>query len=115
MAFLSCDKENINKESGQYAITFNYMGTQHVELLVYVDDQLSGSFFPVPNVVPSATTECRDLKDPDKLTNVYVIKDVAKGEHKIEIKNRNGQMVTTLQFEMIDRECVFQSFDLLAN
>lgn len=115
ISLLSCDKENINKENGQYAITFNYVGTQHLELLVYVDGQLSGSFFPAPNVVPSSTTECRDLKDPDKLTNVYVIKDVTKGEHTIELRSKSDELITTLQFEMLDRECVFQSFSLVKN
>ncbi|MGE6219076.1 hypothetical protein ACQKCH_04560 [Nubsella zeaxanthinifaciens] len=115
ISLLSCDKANINKENGQYAITFNYVGTQHLELLVYVDGQLSGSFFPAPNVVPSSTTECRDLKDPDKLTNVYVIKDVTKGEHTIELRSKSDELITTLQFEMLDRECVFQSFNLVKN
>jgi len=111
----SCDKENINKEHGQYAITFNYAGSQHLELLVYVDGELSGSFFPVPNVIPSSTTECSDLKNPEALTNVYVVKNIAKGEHKIELKTKDNDLITTMEFEMLDKECVFQNFNLSEN
>jgi hypothetical protein len=111
----SCDKENINKEYGQYAISFNYTGSQLLELLVYVDGELSGSFFPIPNVIPSSTSECSDLKNPETLTNVYVIKNVTKGEHKVVLKTKAQNLITKMEFEMVDKECVFQNFNLLEN
>lgn len=115
LSFLSCDKGNINKEFGQYAVAVTYSGNEFLQLHFVIDGEECGMFTPEPKVNPTYVKDCRDLKAPDNLTNVFVLKKIPAGGHVIEIKNSNGILLKTLAFEMINKECVFQDVNLASN
>lgn len=107
--FLGCDKENINKEFGQYAVAISYTGNDFLQLRFVIDGKECGQFVPVPNVNPSYVEDCSVLSKPSNLTNVFVLKKIPVGKHELQIKTESGALVEKLQFEMINKECVFQN------
>lgn len=111
----ACDKENVNKEFGQYAVAITYSGNSFLRLYFVIDGKECGSFVPAPDVVPSYAEDCSSLKDPDNLTNVFVLKEVPVGEHTLEIRTAGGNVVKTLEFQMLNKECVFQDLDIEFN
>lgn len=113
--FLSCDEENINKEFGQYAVAVTYSGNEFLQLHFVIDGEECGMFTPEPKVNPTYVRDCKDLKVPDNLTNVFVLKKIPAGGHIIEIKDSDGILLKTLSFEMINKECVFQNINLASN
>lgn len=113
--FSACDKENINKDLGQYAIAVTYNGTDSLELQFVIDGEVLGSFSPVPNVNPSYVGDCKDLKKPEELINVFVFKKIPIGLHQLEIKDKAGDLFKKLNFEMTDKECVFQEVSFSFN
>ena len=115
LLFFSCDKENINKEFGQYAVAVNYRGDEFKKLQFFIDGQDCGGLIPVPNVNASHVQDCRTLKKSKDLVNVFVERKVLTGKHVLEIKTEGGTLLKTLNFEMINRECVFQKIDLVVN
>ncbi len=110
--FPSCDKDNFNKKLGQYAIGLKYKGNVTLNLQFFIDGKESGTLQVVTTSRPSPINDCKDLKKPENLINVFVIKDVAVGKHQLEIKNSAGVLLETLQFNMSDRECVFQEYEI---
>ena len=115
LLFFSCDKESINKEFGQYAVAVNYRGDEFKKLQFFIDGKECGELIPVPNVNASHVQDCRTLKKSKDLVNVFVERKVLTGKHVLEIKTEGGTLLKTLNFEMINRECVFQKIDLVVN
>ena len=113
--FFSCDKENINKKLGQYAVSVNYTGREFLELQFEINGKACGNFAIVPAVNPSYIQDCSDLKKPDQLTNVFVLKDVVVGAHTLEIKTVSGRLLKKLDFQMVNKECIFQEVNIAIN
>ncbi len=109
----SCDKGNLNKEFGQYAVAINYNGDDFIELHFLIDGKGCGKLAPVPKVNPSYVEDCKMLGKPDQLTNIFVLKEITVGKHSLEIKTNAGVVIKTLEFEMLDRECVFQETNIV--
>lgn len=112
MFFWGCDKENVNREFGQYAVAVSYLGDDFLRLRFIIDGKECGNFVPVPKVNPSYVEDCSALRKPDNLTNVFVLKKIPIGRHELEIKTENGALVKKLEFEMINKECVFQNLEI---
>ncbi|MGV3545771.1 MAG: hypothetical protein ACO1N4_01830 [Pedobacter sp.] len=112
LLFGSCDKENINKEFGQYAVAVSYLGNDFLQLHFLIDGKECGQFVPVPNINPSYVEDCSVLRKPDNLTNVFVLKKIPVGKHDVEIRTESGTLIKKLQFEMINKECVFQNLEI---
>lgn len=112
---LACDKDNVNKEFGQYAVSVTYSGNSFLRLHFVIDGKECGSLVPTPNVAPSYVEDCSSLKKPDNLTNVFVLEEVPVGEHTLEIRSDEGNVVEMLAFEMLDKECVFQDLNIAFN
>lgn len=110
--FFSCDKENINKEFGQYALAVNYRGDEFKKLQFFIDRKEVGALMPVPNVNASHVQDCSSLKKSKDLVNVFVERKVLTGKHVLEIKTEGGTLLKTLNFEMLNKECVFQKIDI---
>lgn len=108
----SCDRGNLNKEFGQYAVAINYNGDDFVELHFSIDGKGCGKLVPVPKVNPSYVEDCKMLGEPDQLTNIFVLQEIPVGKHLLEIKTDGGSVIKVLEFEMLDRECVFQEADI---
>lgn len=108
----SCDKDNFNKKLGQYAIGLKYKGDAALNLRFSIDGKESGTLQAVTTVRPSPVNDCKDLKKPEHLVNVFVIKDVAVGKHQLEIRTESGILLETLEFNMSDKECVFQEIEI---
>ena len=111
----SCDKDNVNKKFGQYAVAVSYNGNDFLELHLVIDGKECGKFTPVPNVNPSYLQDCSELKKPDNLTNVFVLKQITPGGHTLEMKTADGKLVKTLAFQMQQKECVFQEINIELN
>lgn len=105
---LSCDKEALDKEFGKYSIAVSYNGSESLELHFVMDGAEIGKFVPISGANPSYVADCKSLADPDQLINIVVFDKVTKGQHKLEIKTSDGNLVKTLAFEMLNGECVFQ-------
>lgn len=108
----SCDKDNFNKKLGQYAIGLKYNGDATLNINFFIDGKESGALKVVNTVRPSPVNDCKDLKKPENLINVFVVKDVAIGKHQLEIKTNTGILLKTLEFNMSDKECVFQEYEI---
>lgn len=108
----SCDKDNFNKKLGQYAIGLKYKGDAALKLQFSVDGKESGTLQVVNTNRPSPVSDCKDLKKPETLINVFVVKDVTVGKHQLEIKTETGILLETLEFNMLDKECVFQEIEI---
>lgn len=113
--FFACKKENVNKEFGQYAVAVTYSGYSPLELHFVIDGKECGSLIPAPNVNPSYLNDCGVLTNPNELTNVFVLKGISPGDHAIDIKTSEGEVVKKLTFKMLDKECVFQDLDIAFN
>ena len=70
----SCDKDNFNKKLGQYAIVLKYKGDATLNLQFFIDGRESGTIQVVNTGRPSPVNDCKDLKKPENLINVFVIK-----------------------------------------
>lgn len=112
--FSSCDKDNFNKKLGQYAIGIKYKGDANLNLHFFIDGNENGTLQVVATSRPSPVNDCKDLKRPETLINVFVAKDVAIGKHRLEIKTETGILLETLEFNMQDKECVFQDIHIPA-
>jgi hypothetical protein len=66
----------------------------------------------VPNINPSYVEDCSVLRKPNNLTNVFVLKKIPVGKHDVEIRTESGTLIKKLQFEMINKECVFQNLEI---
>lgn len=108
----SCDKDNFNKKLGQYAIGLKYKGDAALNLQFFIDGKESGTLQVVTTGRPSPVNDCKDLKKPENLINVFVIKDVSVGKHQLEIKTDTGILLETLEFNMSDKECIFQEIEI---
>ncbi len=108
----SCDKDNFNKKLGQYAIVLKYKGDATLNLQFFIDGKESGTIQVVNTGRPSPVNDCKDLKKPENLINVFVIKEVTVGKHQLEIKTDSGILLETLEFNMFDKECVFQEIEI---
>ena len=108
----SCDKDNFNKKLGQYAIGLKYKGDSALNLRFFTDGKEIGTLQVVTTGRPSPVNDCKDLKKPENLVNVFVIKDVAVGKHQLEIRTDSGVLLETLEFNMFDKECVFQEIEI---
>lgn len=109
VAFLSaCEDENFNKDFGQYGLSINYDGDEPLELHFILDGEKVGLLLAKPKVNPTYLKDCKNLKKEEHLLNVFVLKQVTSGKHSLEIQTPEGVAVQTLEFEMMDRECVFQ-------
>lgn len=113
--FSSCDKDNYNKKLGQYAVGVKYNGNKTISLRFFINGVESGLLELVSTNRPSPVNDCRDLKKPSELVNVFVVKGVPVGKHKLEIKTETGLLLETLEFNMLDKECVFQQIEIQSN
>jgi|GEM_PF-2864030 len=111
----SCDKDNFNKKLGQYAVGLKYKGDANLKLHFLIDGKEIGTLKLVTTGRPSPVIDCKDLRKPENLINVFVIKDVAVGKHQLEIKTEAGILLETLEFNMFDKECVFQEIEVPLN
>ncbi|SOD14459.1 hypothetical protein [Pedobacter xixiisoli] len=111
----ACEDENFNKDFGQYGLAINYDGNDPLELYFKLDGGEAGTLLVKPKANPTYVTDCKNLKKEDNLLNVFVLKEVTVGKHTLEIKTSEGVLIKTLEFEMINRECVFQDTILSFN
>ena len=77
-----------------------------------IDGKECGTFVPAPNVPPSYVEDCSTLNKPDQLTNIFILKEISPGEHTVEIKTAEDELLKTLDFQMVDKECVFQELSI---
>mgnify|MGYP003582506545 CR=1 FL=1 len=116
ISFLSsCNKDNLNKKFGQYAIGVKYDGDGALNLRFFIEGKESGTLQVMAIDRPSPINDCKDLKNPQELINVFVVQNVAVGKHQLEIKTEAGRLVETLEFNMFDRECIFQEISISAD
>jgi len=108
----SCDKDNFNKKLGKYAIAVKYKGHEALKLQFFIDGKESGKLQLVTTSRPSPVNDCKDLRKPGELINVFVAKDVPVGKHQLEIRTEEGILLETLDFLMYDKECVFQEVNI---
>jgi len=108
----SCDKDNVNKKLGQYAIGLKYNGDATLKLQFLIDGKESGTLQVVTTSRPSPINDCKDLKKPENLVNVFVVKNVTIGKHQLEIMTETGILLKTLEFNMLGKECVFQEIEI---
>lgn len=108
----ACDKDNLNKKLGQYAVSIKYKGDTAIPLHFFIDGKESGTVQVINTDRPSSVNDCKDLKKPENLVNVFVIKNVTVGKHQIEIKTDKGTLLENLEFNMFDKECVFQMIEI---
>ena len=111
----SCDKDNFNKKLGQYAIGLKYKGDTALTLHFFIDGRESGTLQIMSTNRSSPINDCKDLKKPETLVNVFVAKNIAVGKHQLEIKTDSGTLLETLEFNMLDKECVFQEIHIPMN
>lgn len=111
----ACDKENINKKYGQYSLAISYSGKELLELHFMMDGNDCGTLAPISGALPTRVQDCSTLKKPENLTNVFVLKEITPGAHTLEIKTADGNLVKKLEFQMVNKECVFQDINIPLN
>lgn len=112
LLLFGCEEENFSKNAGQYALAISYQGQGVVELHFFIDDNDCGLLSAMPKVNPTYIDDCKKLKKAENLTNIFILKDVNPGKHVLKIKTPEGVVVNTLEFEMLDRECILQSVNI---
>lgn len=112
----SCKKaDDPDKDLGQYSVAISYSGSSDLALEFFINGHKCGTILPTPNVNPTYVDDCNSLDHPSKLTNVFVLKKIPVGKHKLEVKNTAGNLVKVLEFEMLNKECIFQELAITFN
>ncbi|MFN0254275.1 hypothetical protein [Pedobacter ureilyticus] len=112
LLLFGCEEEIFSKDTGQYALAINYQGTELLELHFFVDDKDCGLLSALPQVNPTYVDDCKKLKKAENLTNVFILKEVTPGKHVLTIKTPEGRLVNTLEFQMVNKECVLQNVNI---